>query len=171
MKKGYTLVEILVVVAIIAALAAISIPAISAVRNKAERVSCYSNLKGIGVALEAYLGDNNGKFPVANLGRETKGADEAVIEVILASYVSGPEVFQCPSDDELFHESGSSYFWNESQSGKTRTTLSFLGAGENLASVPLVFDKEAFHGKRNGVNFLYADQSISESLNFEVDSR
>ncbi|MDB4388117.1 hypothetical protein N9Z03_01745, partial [Akkermansiaceae bacterium] len=76
-----------------------------------------------------------------------------------------------PSDHEHFEKSGSSYFWNENLSNIRRTRLTFMGADADSSIIPLVFDKEAYHGDQNGVNFLYADQSTSSKINFETSSR
>lgn len=57
MKKGFTLVELLVVIAIIAILAAILFPVFASMRNRAGQTSCLSNLKQLAVAAMTYCGD------------------------------------------------------------------------------------------------------------------
>ena len=55
--KGFTLIELLVVIAIIAILAAILFPVFAQARDKARSVSCLSNERQIGTALQMYLQD------------------------------------------------------------------------------------------------------------------
>jgi prepilin-type N-terminal cleavage/methylation domain-containing protein/prepilin-type processing-associated H-X9-DG protein len=62
-RRGFTLVELLVVVAIIAILAALLLPALAAAKAKAKRINCVSNLKQIGQALQMYVDDNSDSLP------------------------------------------------------------------------------------------------------------
>lgn len=62
-RSGFTLVEMLVVVAIIAVLAGILIPTVSVVRRMMNEVKCSSQLQQIGAAIEVYKNDNDDRFP------------------------------------------------------------------------------------------------------------
>src|SRR4030042_3149671 len=64
-RKGFTLVELLVVIGIIAVLMGILLPALSAVKRTAQRVVCGSNLAGIGKALLLYANEYGGEYPRA----------------------------------------------------------------------------------------------------------
>ncbi|MHB1156153.1 MAG: DUF1559 family PulG-like putative transporter [Phycisphaerales bacterium] len=63
--KGFTLVELLVVVAIIALLIAILLPSLNKAREAGRSVVCMTHLKQIGQAILMYAGDNNQTLPYA----------------------------------------------------------------------------------------------------------
>lgn len=60
--RGFTLLELLVVVAIIAMLVAILIPVLSQARAQVRRTICAANLRQIAIAWHGYLKDNGGRF-------------------------------------------------------------------------------------------------------------
>ncbi len=62
-RKGFTLIELMIVIAIIAILAAILVPNFIRARAQGQLTACKSNLKNIGTALEMYATDNGGRYP------------------------------------------------------------------------------------------------------------
>jgi prepilin-type N-terminal cleavage/methylation domain-containing protein len=70
-KKGFTLVELLVVIAIIALLMGILMPALARVRQLAFRMTCGTNLAGIGKAMLIYANDYEDELPKAGARNNT----------------------------------------------------------------------------------------------------
>jgi len=86
---GFTLVELLVVVAIIALLAAILFPVFGRAREKARQTTCISNLKQLGMAFAMYTQDYDESYPWGNQGWAGH---------LVYPYVKNKNVFTCPSD-------------------------------------------------------------------------
>lgn len=70
-KKGFTLIELMIVIAIIAILAAILIPNFIRARAQSQLAACESNLKNIATSLEMYSTDYNGNYPYGSTTADT----------------------------------------------------------------------------------------------------
>lgn len=171
MKRGWTLQELLIVILIMGAIAGIAFPVIGGFKKTAHQASCLNSLRGLGVAVEGYLADNQGFMPNLRMGRSSKTGGGNVLETELLDYAGDANAFRCPADEEFFEKTGSSYHWNNLVSGLPQSRLAIFGMETESDGIPLIADKEAFHGKEEGTNFLFADMSAGKRLNLKVNSR
>ena len=108
-SKGFTLVELLVVIGIIALLIAILLPALSRAREQAKNAQCLSNLRQLATVYQLYANDYKDKIPIGYLG----GSPWTGYYVCASStyyplmgrlykgdYLTSPEAFYCPSQDD-----------------------------------------------------------------------
>lgn len=112
-ETGFTLVELLAVIAIITILAALLMSALSSAKSKAKQASCLNNLKQINLAVRLYADDFKEKVAPPP-GFDTSVESWFRYKELVASYVgrSGSpkpldKLFSCPADS--FHYSFSGY--------------------------------------------------------------
>ena len=174
-RFGFTLVELLVVIAIIAILAVLLLPVLGRARESARATACLSNLHQIGIALQIYVSDNNNKLPVMR-DVSTDPATAATntfpaINQVLAPQLGTTNVLRCPSDWQHFFElTGSSYAWNSLLNGEDADLLKVFNIAFSAQEIPVIYDKEDFHkvrGANKAVNYLYADGHIKNLLTIE----
>jgi len=99
-RAGFTLLELLVVIATIAIVAALLLPAMSQAKGASQSAVCKSNLRQLGMALRMYLDDCAGtypyasSFPVANPKGTSYWFDALALKMPNARWGDG--VFRCP---------------------------------------------------------------------------
>ena len=91
-KKGFTLVELVVVMAILAILAAIAVPKFTDQTAAAKKAACTANKRSIESALMLYYADNENEFPTEKDLSQWTGEENPLKEY------GFEEVPKCPSD-------------------------------------------------------------------------
>jgi len=110
--SGFTLVELLVVVAIVAILAALLLPALAGAKASARSAACRSNLRQLGVALISFTHDNEHYPARAYLDTTISRFITYGWPAYLLPYVSSnTAVFRCPS-------TGAEFEWPTNRSPK-----------------------------------------------------
>lgn len=93
-RRGFTLVELLVVISIIGLLIALLLPALASARTEAERVVCATNIRTITQAIHIYANDFKGQYPETTQGNWPFGGQS-----VIPSTGPVPAINQLPTDD------------------------------------------------------------------------
>ena len=140
--RGFTLVELLTVIAIIAILAAIIFPVMASVKEQARKSQCMTNMKQIATAVQLFKQDNR-RFPAMISADYVVGQsfDQAKLSGYLyPEYVRTVDVFHCPSSPFKNKTEASQYWGNPPANTVVRTTYAydsysgFVAPGTTMAS-------------------------------------
>jgi prepilin-type processing-associated H-X9-DG protein/prepilin-type N-terminal cleavage/methylation domain-containing protein len=99
-RASFTLIELLIVIAVIAILVSLLMPGLKAARDKARAIECGGRLKAIGLANSMYRNDYSDYYPVKGCGFFDSGLLPSWAENFAGNdYLSGEKtvIFRCPS--------------------------------------------------------------------------
>lgn len=159
--RGYTLLEMLIVIAIVALLATISFPVFGKFRNMAGYASCLANLRILHVGFNTYMQDHEGVWPqIPEGGYDDEDKEWEWWHDQLKNYGVARNHWVCPADD-------SNRGLSEVQNGHLVHSSSYIPTlfdeAPNTAfrwNQPWVLERGGFHKKTQGPNMLMPDGTI-----------
>ena len=161
-KRGFTLVELLVVISIIALLVAILLPALNKARYSAKNVVCISHIRAQINAQLVYMTANDGKFPIHANGNDPLyvsagppgNTETDMVRDSMDGYIPDGEIFQCPALGALgmFYTESDFVFpdvlyggWDAKMTNGERVTHTMLGYNWYANYQPGLDFKMEFH--------------------------
>jgi prepilin-type N-terminal cleavage/methylation domain-containing protein/prepilin-type processing-associated H-X9-DG protein len=115
--RAFTLVELLVVMAILGILIALLIPAVNAARQAARMTHCANNLKQMGLAIRLFCDSHSGEFPATTDTYFLETNIKQAWIYTLAPYMESVDTIRiCPEDllgEERLKVHGTSYILND----------------------------------------------------------
>lgn len=140
-QAGFTVIEVIVVVALVVALLLVTLPLWGRARSKRIEAVCKNNLTQIGFAFMDYADDNEGHAP--DRGIEHKW------DALIWPYIADDSFFECPADTLGYYEQfGTSYKWRSTEEVSPDHPQRAL-SGKNLNDAKprwLILAFEASHG-------------------------
>ena len=186
---GFTLVEIIVAIAIIAVLAALLFPVFGSARKGGQVRVCTSNLHQLGLSVHMYAADWDDRIPFApdpmdkkTIGNSTTSRDSFVqliasipydVRSPLAPYGTVPQLWRCPLDKfptppplvqpTFFQECGSSYWYDDRHALTGWSLGDYTLPAQNVIMTdyyPSHLDDDV---DSNCLNLLFADLHVKSS--------
>lgn len=143
-RRGFTLIEVLVVSAILGVLLAILLPALSQARQSAHQTTCASNLRQWAMGISLYVQDHDATFPPASTGSYGAGSTEegASWRYQVQPYIKS-KTLGCPATE------GFSSTFQDPETGRPFEPLGYA-LNHNLSEEKLAHGRTQLSGKSEG---------------------
>jgi len=129
-RKAFTLIEMLVVIAIIGILASMLMPLLMSARDSAKSLSCQNNLRQFGMCLNSYVMDNNNFLPPLRY-EQSDGTLTLFNQYLVPDYMNSA-LLECPSQVEHLTYSG---WWQSHPDYGYNMRLALTNAGYKLSKI------------------------------------
>ncbi|NQZ59632.1 MAG: type II secretion system protein [Lentisphaeraceae bacterium] len=171
-KTSFTMIELLVIVAIVGVLMTISLPSLSKARGKALGTVCGGNLGSINKGFQIYINDNNGLLPPIGLpaGSELSWQKQ-VAEILNGKGLKASEnniattmsVFACPEDKDFEYNNGS---WEISYGINRHLTSIFNDPSRQLfiSEIDYPTEKVLFADSTDAQLFVGSQEAITREI-------
>lgn len=144
-NRGFSLTELLVIVAIMGVLCALALPTFQRSQQKVEKLGCASNLRQIGSYIQLYATDNNGSLPgpaFLAVGQSLKLTRGLLTQINKSIALSTSEdqncpFAVCPTADKLSHKARPATHFRRISSVPDGTGSFFDPFGYAAESVPM----------------------------------
>jgi prepilin-type N-terminal cleavage/methylation domain-containing protein len=180
--RAFTLIELLIVIAIIAILASFATPTIGSAIERGRSAKCVNNLRQIGVAVQQYISDNDNTFPSIRIEGEdpVPGQEGSEPLDVLGPYGVTLATLTCPNDAALgakgsFAKYDTSYMFSPIVDGENAINPKIYSrrgifSVSNVGRLTVASDFTGIHPRRaveedskflkNGMNVLKADGRV-----------
>jgi prepilin-type N-terminal cleavage/methylation domain-containing protein/prepilin-type processing-associated H-X9-DG protein len=155
---GFTLTELMVVIALVSLLTGLLFSGLRLVREKANQIKCMSNLQSLGLAVQMYADQHDGLFPeVTDLEKVPLQVQQALLP-----YAKSEEIFCCPVDPNKPTPPGGSYDWRVTHDPKTTLSGVRLDLIRHPNRVIIAGERVPDIHKQGMINVLYADGHVDQ---------
>ena len=139
-RHRFTLVEMLVVIAIIGILAALLTPSLRKALDSAYRLRCANNVRQVGIGLVNYANDFNGNLPPHRIGNDYNYSPygeflvwknntarlKDFFNVVHPAYINDPQLFFCPqSTDAIYPRDWNGRYWPNNKGDTTFSAYNY----------------------------------------------
>ena len=164
-KNKFSLIELLVTIAVIAILAGMLLPALNKARDTAYSITCISNLKQLGTGMDMYVSDNEDFYPLQSYSNPDaeKDYDQVVYwggTLASGKYITAP-LMLCPG-----RKTENSNYYRERLGGKNPLAQQIFWTGTDYgASTRVLPAKDIYKYKKNklkrsSTTIMLADSAI-----------